>query len=324
MEKRQLGANGPLVSALGLGCMGMSMGYGTRDDAQSILTLEKSIELGITFFDTADMYGWGHNEQLIGPILKKVRDKIILATKMGFKKNGDGFVLDGSPSYIKEACEKSLRNLKIDVIDLYYLHRVSPHTPIEVSIEALAELVKEGKIRYIGISEVKPETIRRAAKIHPICAVQTEYSLWQRDPEKEILSTCRELGIGFVAYCPLGRGFLTGTIEQDNSYVESDFRNFLPRFQGENFQENKKVLSKFKEFSEFKGVSPSQLALAWLLAQGKDIVPIPGTKNIAYLEDNIKALHISLSKDDIETLNTIFVMGCAKGEKYPHPHELES
>ncbi len=323
MKLRKLGLNGLVVPELGLGCMGMSMGYGTRDDAQSLATLQRAIELGVTFIDTADMYGLGHNETLIGKAIKGKRDNVILATKMGFRLVND-VVLDGSPAYIKQACDQSLQRLGVDFIDLYYLHRVDPKTPIEESIGALADLVKEGKIGHIGISEVKPETIRRAAKIHPIAAVQTEYSLWQRDPEKEIIPTCRELGIGFVAYSPLGRGFLTGTIDRTETLPEGDFRRGLPRFLGEDFEANKKLLVTLKEIAAEKQLMPAQLALAWILAQGNDIVPIPGTKRISYLEENVNAANVTLSAEDLRRLNQLFPMGIARGVKYPDPHELEA
>ena len=327
MLQRRLGKEGPLVSAIGLGCMGMSMGYGPGNDAESTKTIHRAIDLGVTLIDTADMYGWGHNEELIGKAIKTQRDKLILATKMGFAKRSNGelldYYLDGSPTHIAKACDASLKRLGVEMIDLYYLHRVDPNTPIEDSIAAMAALVKAGKIRHIGISEVKPETIRRAAKIHPIAAVQTEYSLWERYPEQEILPTCQESGIGFVAYSPLGRGFLTGTVNNIAALSGDDFRHILPRFQGDNFIANQKLITKFKEIAAIKQCSMAQLTLAWVLARKENIVPIPGSKSIQHFEDNIGALNIQLSTEDISTLNNLFPLNVAHGEKYPEEFQSE-
>lgn len=328
MKQRRIGKNGPLVSEIGLGCMGMSMGYGSRNDEESAKTLLRAIELGVTLIDTADMYGWGHNEELIGKAIKPHREKIILATKMGFGRKSKGdvldYFLDGSPTYIKEACNASLKRLGIEIIDLYYLHRVDPNTPIEDSIGAMADLVKEGKIRYIGISEVKPETIRRAALVHPISAVQTEYSLWERYPENKIMPICEDLGIGFVAYSPLGRGFLTGTVNNIAALSSDDFRQILPRFQGENFTENQKLLEGLNEIALQKQCSMAQLAIAWILAQKENIIPIPGTKRVKCLEDNIGAVNLQLNQDDLIKLNELFPVNIAKGKKYPEEFENEA
>ena len=312
-----LGKKGPLVSAMGLGCMGMSSAYGQRNDTESIKTIHRALELGVTLIDTADMYGWGHNEELIGKAIKGRRGKVALATKMGFIKYGTEFALDGSPNYIKSACDASLKRLDVDYIDIYYLHRVDPKVPVEESISAIADLVKSGKVRYIGISEAKPDTIRRAHKIHPIAAVETEYSLWQRDPEIEILPTCLELGISFIPYSPLGRGFLTGKFTQINDLTQDDFRRVLPRFQEENLAKNLRLLENLTEIAKAKQCTLAQLALAWLLAQGSHIIPIPGTKRIAYLEENLGALTVQLSNTELAKLNHLFPLGIAKGEKYP-------
>jgi aryl-alcohol dehydrogenase-like predicted oxidoreductase len=321
MEQRRLGINGPFVSAIGLGCMGMSIAYGSRDDEESTKTLLRALDLGITLIDTADMYGWGHNEELIGKTIKSQRDKITLSTKMGFVRRSKSDIwdhyIDGSPAYIKEACNASLKRLGVDTIDLYYLHRVDLNTPIEDSIGAMADLVKAGKIRYVGISEVKPSTIRRAAAVYPITAVQTEYSLWERSPEKEIISTCEKLGIGFVAYSPLGRGFLTGSVNNIAELSAEDCRRFLPRFLAQNFKANQQLISGFHEVAKQKECSMAQLAIAWVLAQNKNIIPIPGTKRVKYLNDNVKALDIRLSQDELAKLNNLFPIGCAKGDKYP-------
>ncbi len=327
MNSRRLGASDLVVSAMGLGCMGMSMGYGPGDDAESTRTIHRAIDLGVTLIDTANMYGWGHNEELIGKAIKNHRNKLTLATKMGFVGRGEGkaldYYLDGSPAHIKEACEASLKRLGVDVIDLYYLHRVDPKTPIEDSIGAMAELVKAGKIRHVGVSEIKPATIRRAAKVHPITAVQTEYSLWERYPEDEILPTCQELGIGFVAYCPLGRGFLTGAINNVAELSAGDFRQSLPRFTGDNFIENQKLIAQFKKIAAMKNCSPAQLALAWILSRNENIIPIPGTKRIQNLEDNVGAADLQLSSEDLGCLESIFPKNAAKGAKYPKEFDCE-
>jgi len=319
LQKRKLGNLGLEVSALGLGCMGMSDFYSGRDDNESIKTIHRALDLGVTLLDTADMYGVGKNEELVGRAIKGRRDQVIIATKFGNVRAEDGTFLgvNGRPEYVKQACEASLRRLGVDYIDLYYQHRVDPNTPIEETIGAMADLVREGKVRYIGMSEAAPETIRRAHAVHPITALQTEYSLWSRDVEDEILPTCRELGIGFVAYSPLGRGFLTGKIQKFEDLEEDDYRRHSPRFQGENFQKNLDLVQQIRKIASEKGCQPSQLALAWLLAQGQDIVPIPGTKKIPYLEENLKALDISLTDDDLARINQVAPQGVAAGERYP-------
>ena len=319
MQKRKLGNNGLIVSSLGLGCMGMSEFYGERNDKDSIATIHKAIELGLDFLDTADMYGVGHNEELVGKAIKDRRDKVILATKFGNVRGSDGSFLgvNGKPEYVRKACEASLKRLDVEVIDLYYQHRVDPNTPIEDTVGTMADLVKEGKVKYLGLSEAAPQTIRRANKIHQISALQTEYSLWTRDPEDEILSTCKELGIGFVAYSPLGRGFLTGNFKKIDDLPEKDYRRFSPRFQKENFEYNVDILKKIEEFAAEKKCTAPQLALAWLLAKGDYIVPIAGTKRIKYLEDNLGALNITLTDHDLKRLDEIAPKGFAKGLRYP-------
>jgi aryl-alcohol dehydrogenase-like predicted oxidoreductase len=317
MEQRKLGSQGLVVSAEGLGCMGMSEFYGQTDDAESIATIHRALALGINFLDTADMYGIGRNEDLVGHAIAGRRDAVILATKFGNVRHADGSrSINGRPEYVREACEASLRRLNVEYIDLYYQHRVDPNVPIEETVGAMADLVRQGKVRYLGLSEAAPGTIRRAHAVHSISALQTEYSLWSRDPEDEILPTVRALGIGFVAYSPLGRGFLSGEIKHVDDLAPDDFRRFSPRFQGDNFQQNLRLVDRVQEIARDKGVTPSQLALAWLLHQGGDIAPIPGTKRRTYLEENVAAAGITLSGDDLARIGEVAPKGSAIGERY--------
>jgi len=319
METRELGRSGLKVSALGLGCMGMSEFYGSTDENESIVTIHRSIELGMTFLDTADVYGPHKNEVLVGKAIKGKRDKVVLATKFGIVRdptNPQARGVNGKPEYVRSSCEASLKRLGVDHIDLYYQHRVDPNTPIEDTVGAMAQLVKEGKVRFLGLSEAGAQTLRHAARAHPIAALQTEYSLWTRDPEAEILSTTRELGIGFVAYSPLGRGFLTGQFKRFEDFAPDDFRRNSPRFQGQNFQKNLNLVTRVQQLAKEKGCTPSQLALAWVLAQGKDIVPIPGTKRRSYLEDNAGALKVRLTADDLGRIDEVFPSGVAAGARY--------
>ncbi|MEA3049314.1 MAG: hypothetical protein QOG84_1150 [Sphingomonadales bacterium] len=315
---RRLGRDGPEVSAIGLGCMGMSEFYGAGDEAESIATIHRALDEGITFLDTADMYGVGRNEELVGRAIAGRRDEVFLATKFGNMRGADGGFLGvcGRPDYVRSACEASLKRLGVETIDLYYQHRVDPNVPIEETVGAMAGLVKEGKVRFLGLSEAAPATIRRAHAIHPIAALQTEYSLWSRDAEAEVLPTVRVLGIGYVAYSPLGRGFLTGQIRRPEDFPDDDFRRFHPRFTGENFEKNIALVREIEAMAAEKGVTAAQLALAWVLAQGDDIVPIPGTKRRQWLDQNIAALDIMLSRDELDRLDSILPPGAAAGPRY--------
>jgi aryl-alcohol dehydrogenase-like predicted oxidoreductase len=320
MQTKPLGTQGLTASQLGLGCMGMSEFYGPGNDEESIKTIHRAFELGITFLDTADMYGPYKNEVLVGKAIKGYRDKVTLATKFGIIRdpaNPAKRGVNGKPEYVKASCEGSLKRLEIEVIDLYYLHRKDPDTPIEDTVGAMADLVQEGKIKSIGLSEVSAETLRRAHAVHPITALQTEYSLWSREPEDEILETCRQLGIAFVAYSPLGRGFLTGQVKKFEDFAADDYRRHSPRFQGDNFTKNLELVSKMQTLAARKNCTASQLALAWVLAQGDHIFPIPGTKRIQYLEENVGALQVSLGKEELEEIDAIAPKGVASGNRYP-------
>jgi aryl-alcohol dehydrogenase-like predicted oxidoreductase len=318
MQTRSLGQQGPTVSALGLGCMGMSEFYGSADEDEAIATIHRALELGVTFLDTADMYGPFTNERLVGRAIAGRRDEVVLATKFGNVRGEDGARLGvrGDAEYVRQACDASLQRLGVDHIDLYYQHRVDKTVPIEETVGAMAELVEQGKVRYLGLSEAAPATIRRAHAVHPITALQTEYSLWSRDPEAEILPTVRELGIGFVPYSPLGRGFLSGRFRTPEDLPEDDFRRNHPRFQGENFQRNLGLVARVRAIAEEKGVTPGQLALAWVLHQGDDLVPIPGTKRVRYLEENVAAADVALSDEDMRRLDEAAPLGATAGDRY--------
>ncbi len=320
MQTRKLGDGGLVVSALGLGCMGMSGVYGAADETEAISTIHQAIDLGVTFLDTADAYGSGHNETLIGKAIKDRRHQVIIATKFGLSDvslGGYTVPVNGRPEYVRSACEASLQRLGVDTIDLYYQHRVDPTTPIEDTVGTMAELVQEGKVRFLGLSEASAQTIRRAHAVHPISALQSEYSLWSRDVEAEILPTCRELKIGFVPWSPLGRGFLTGEVKTFDDLAPNDWRRMSPRFEGENFQRNLDLVDRVRAIADQKNCTPAQLAIAWLLHQGNDIVPIPGTKRVSYLLENLGALEIELTTDELDRIDAIVPKGAASGDRYP-------
>lgn len=319
MKRRELGGHGLEVSEIGLGCMGMSEFYGEADDEESVATIRRALELGVDFLDTSDMYGPFTNERLVGRAVKGRRDDVVIATKFGIRRDDDGGFLgiDGRPEYLREACEGSLRRLDVDHIDLYYQHRVDPGVPIEDTVGEMSRLVDEGKVRFIGLSEAGPSTLRRAYRVHPISALQTEYSLWTRDPEEDILDTTRSLNIGFVAYSPLGRGFLTGRFSRLEDIPEDDWRRKSPRFRSENFEKNRVLVQRLEEIARGKGITPGQLALGWLLAQGDDIVPIPGTKRLRYLEENVAAVNVRLTPQEISRINEAAPRGAAAGLRYP-------